>query len=104
MRKLRKMIYKDIKGPHESLSNVDDVLERVRSTELRTTHTCKPSSNPCEWTHDFDEIDFVSFLDQKLHLTAMEKPRDVTNEIASGFLALDNLQSMQDALKVRVCQ
>lgn len=99
MRKLRKMIYKEIRGPHE-LSNVDDVVERMRSTELLTTHTCKPGNNPYEWIHDFDEIDFVSCLDQKLHLTAIEKPRDVTNEIATGFLAVENLRNMQDAMKV----
>lgn len=99
MRKLRKMIYKEIRGPHE-LSNVGGAVERVRSTELHTSHTCKPNSNPCEWAHDFDEIDFVSCLDQKLHLNAMDKPRDVATEIATGFLSVDNLRNMQDGLRV----
>lgn len=100
MRKLRKLVFKEMKGSHEP-THIDGIVERVRSTQPGLALPFKSEAN-FEWVRDYDDTDLISWMGEKLLLTSGEPAKNAATEIETGFLDVENLRNIRDILAVSV--
>lgn len=98
MRKLRKSVFSEIKGPHVP-THIDGIVERVRTTQPTMVLPFKSEAN-FEWIRDYDDTDLIAWIGQKLLLTSVEPSKSMATEIETGFLDVENLRHIRNTLTV----
>lgn len=100
MRKLRKLVFSEIRGPHEP-THIDGMIERVRTTQSTHRLPFRSEAN-FEWIRDYDDSDLIAWIGQKLLFTYDEPYKNMAKEIHTGFLNVENLRNIRNILTVSI--